>query len=298
MSAEGRLIHILKVRKPTLFVFLLPALVIYLLIYAIPIVTVFVTSFFDYTILEFSYVGLENYAQFFGEGLRARHFSQAVDNTLIWVLLQGTVHVFIGVAVALMLNRRPKGWRVVRTAYMLPNIMSAAALGLIYWNVFNVERGVLNGIIRLFNEDFAMNWFIQHPFLTVTYTWLFFAGLITILALGEMMSISPEIYEAARVDGASKLQVDIYVVLPMIRVTIGTCVVLAVTSMLRQFELIFLTTSGGPGVATLNLPLLIYRTALLENNFGMANAYGAFTIVLGVILVLIINRVISRVEYE
>ena len=288
----------MKVSKLTLLIFLLPAMFIYLLIFAIPIVTVFVTSFFNYTILHFSFVGLYNYLQFFGDGLRAQHFSQAVQNTLIWVFLQGTVHVVLGVTVALILNRRPRGWKVVRTAYMLPNIVSTAALGLIYWNVFNVERGVVNSLIGLFREDFSVNWFVQFPFITVTYTWLFFAGLVTILALGEMISISSDIYEAARIDGASPLQIDFYIVLPMIRITIGTCVILAVTSMLRSFELIFLTTNGGPGTQTLNLPLLIYRTALLEHNYGVANAYGTFTILLGVILVIGINKIISKVEYE
>ena len=155
---------------------------------------------------------------------------------------------------------------------------------------------MVNGFLSFFIDDFAVNWFVEYPFFTVTFTWLFFAGLVTILALGEMMSISPEIYEAARGDGATGLQIDLLIVLPMIKITIGTCVILSVTSMLREFDLLFMTTNGGPGYETLSLPLLIYKTALLEHNYGMANAYGAFTIILGILLVLCINKFMSKVE--
>ena len=286
----------MKVKKITLFVFLLPAMLIFLLIYAIPIASVFVTSFFDYTIRTFSFNGFGNYAQFFDGGIRSMHFGKAVQNTVIWIFLQGTVHIALGVTVALMLNRRPRGWKVVRTTYMLSNIIATAALGLIYLNVFNAQRGIVNGVIGFFIEDFSVNWFVEYPFFTVTFTWLFFAGLITILALGEMMSIPTEIYDAAKVDGASGLQIDFLIVIPMIRTTIGTCIILAVTSMLREFDLLFMTTNGGPGFETISLPLLIYRTAMLDHNYGMANAYGAFTIALGVLLVVFINKVMSKIE--
>jgi len=290
------LIRVMKVSKITLLVFLLPSIVIFSLIYAIPIGTVFVTSFFDYTLTTFSFNGLANYSQFLGSGIRAMHFSKAVENTLIWIFLQGTVHVVLGVCVALILNRRPRGWKIVRTVYMLSNIIATAALGLIYWNMFNAQRGLVNGFIGFFIEDFAVNWFVEYPFFTVTFTWLFFAGLVTILALGEMMSISPEIYDAAKIDGANSLQIDFFIVLPMIKITIGTCVILSVTSMLREFDLLFMTTNGGPGFETMSLPLLIYKTALLDHNYGMANAYGAFTIVLGILLVICINKFMSKVE--
>ena len=287
---------VMKVKKTTLLVFLLPAILIYLLIYAIPIGSVFVTSFFNYSITTFSFNGFGNYSQFFDGGIRSMHFGKAVENTLIWIFLQGTVHVALGVGVALMLNRRPRGWKVVRTTYMLSNIIATAALGLIYLNVFNAQRGVVNGIVRIFVEDFSINWFVEYPFFTVTFTWLFFAGLVTILALGEMMSISSEIYDAARVDGADGLQIDFLIVIPMIRTTIGTCVILSVTSMLREFDLLFMTTNGGPGFDTVSLPLLIYKTAMLDHNYGVANAYGAFTIALGVLLVVFINKAISKFE--
>jgi len=189
-----------------------------------------------------------------------------------------------------MLSRKPRGWKFVRTAYMIPNIISAAALAMVYINVFDPKRGVVNSIIRVFIPGYEMNWYVQRAFFTTTYTWLAFAGLITILVFADIMSIPDEIYEAARVDGASGLKIDFYITLPLLRNVLGTCVILAATSMLKEFELIFMTTNGGPGFATMNFPLMIYRLALSEMNFGMANSVGTITILVGVVLIWLINK--------
>ena len=80
------------------------------------------------------------------------------------------------------------------------------------------------------------------------------------------------------------------VILPMTRNTLGTCVIVAATSMLKEFELIYLTTNGGPGNRTLNLPLYIYKTAFTENNYGYSNSLSVLLITAGVLIVMLINR--------
>ena len=268
----------------------MPALTIFIAIYAVPIVTVFITSFFDYTSKSFTFGGIQNYAVLFEQSLRGRTFIQSFQNTMIWVLLQSVVHVALGTGIALILSRKPVGWKFVRTVYMIPNIISAAALGMVYLNVFDPERGIVNAVIRkFFDPAFEMNWYVDKPFFTTTFTWLVFAGLITILVLADIKSISEDIYEAARVDGASKLQLDFYITLPLIKNVVGTSVVLAATSMLKEFELIYMTTNGGPGIKTMNLPLFIYKTALSEQNYGIANAVGVLTILLGIAIITIVN---------
>jgi raffinose/stachyose/melibiose transport system permease protein len=273
-------------------VFLAPTLLLFALIYAVPIFTVGITSFFDYSYAKLDFTGFANYAELFSSTLTGREFVQALTNTVLWILLQITLHVALGVFVALGLYRKPFGWKVVRTAYMLPNIVSLAALGIIYLNVFDSRRGLFNGLIRLFGDkSFDTNWYVEHAFMTTTVTWLVFAGLITILILADIASISEDIYESARIDGASGWRMDWYFTLPLVRNTIGTGIILAATSMLKEFELIYMTTNGGPGIATLNLPLLIYKTALIQQNYGLANAVGVITILLGVLLTVGVTRV-------
>lgn len=273
--------------------FLLPTIILFLLIFAIPVGTVISTSFFKWKGFsgEMTFIGFSNYIEVLKNDST---FRKALSNTFIWILLQTTVHVSIGAILALILSKKPFGWKFIRTTFMIPNIISASALGMILLNVFNPQYGIINSIIRAVGfKDFSRNWFFDFDtaFGTVTVSWLLFAGLITILILAEIKSIPKSLFEAAMIDGASDLQASIYITLPMIRNILGTCVIISATSMLKEFELIYLTTKGGPMDLTINLPLYLYKTALIENNFGYANTIGTLLIILGIISIIFISRI-------
>lgn len=289
----------MRTSKVNIFVFLLPSLLLFACIFAYPLVLIFSTSVFQWKGMSgvMQFIGLDHFRHMLSD----RVFLQAFRNTLIWVALQATVHVALGTLIALMLSRRPKGWKLVRTVYMFSNIISLAVLGVVYLNFFNPQYGLVNSLIRLIGpSDFSMNWYFnaRTSFWTVTSTWLLFAGLITILVLAEIGGIPDELYEAASIDGASPLQMDIHVTLPLLRNVLGTAVVLASSSMLKEFELIYLTTNGGPDIRTMNLPLYIYKTSLLENNFGYANALGVVTVLLGIVIITVVNRLFRMGQSE
>ena len=88
------------------------------------------------------------------------------------------------------------------------------------------------------------------------------------------------------------------IILPLLRNVIGTCVILAATSMLKEFEMIFLTTKGGPYNLTYNMPLYLYKTAMMSNNYGYANAIGTLLIGVGVVVVIVINTVFKFGQAE
>lgn len=129
----------------------------------------------------------------------------------------------------------------------------------------------------------------RYAFWTVTATWILYSGFNTIIFLSEMGAVDPAIYEAARVDGAKPWQMDRYITIPLMKNILGTCVILASVAMVSQFDIIYMTTKGGPGNSTLNLPIYLYKAATLENNYGKANAVGVVQIVLGLTLVLVIQ---------
>jgi len=274
-------------------VFLLPTIIIFLIVFAIPVITVVYTSFFKWKGFSgnMSFVGLNNYIEAFKNDST---FRKALSNTVVWILLQSTIHVGIGTLLALILSKKPRGWKFIRTSYMIPNIISASALAMIFLNVFNPQFGIVNSVIQALGfENFAKNWYFDFStaFPTVTISWLVYAGLITILVLAEIMSIPESIFEAAKIDGASEMQINLFITLPMLRNILGTCVIVSATSMLKEFELIYLTTKGGPVDLTLNLPLYLYKTALIENNFGYANMMGTTLIIMGIISILLINKI-------
>ena len=246
----------------------------------------------------FKFIGLDNYINAFRNDAR---MLTALKNTGIWVVLQSVVHVMLGTVIAFMLSKRKKGWKVLRTIYMIPNVVSAAALAVIFLNVFNAQYGIINSFVKtVTGKPFMKNWFFDQnsAFITVTWSWLLYTGMIIILVLAGVLSIPEDVVEAAKIDGATDMQINMKIRLPLIRTIIGTCEILAATSMLREFELIYLTTNGGPGDTTLNLPLYLYKTSMTDNNYGYANMMGVILIIAGVIVVSAINRLFKMNEAD
>lgn len=289
----------MRVKKSNIIGFLLPCILLFSIIYLIPLVMVFTTSFFEWKSGGiFRFVGIDNYITAFTKDNR---MLMAIKNTGIWVLLQSTVHVTLGMIVAIFLSRKRRGWKALRTIFMIPNVISSAALGVIFLNVFNPKYGLVNSFITLVSgEKFNKNWFFDQnsAFFTVTLSWLIYTGIVMIVILASLLSVPDNLIEAAKIDGASNLMIDLKIRLPIIRTTIGTCVIIAATSMLREFDLIYLTTSGGPGDKTLNLPLYIYKTSLTENNYGYANMMSVLLILLGVVVVFLINKIYNMDESD
>lgn len=289
----------MKVQKWKLAAFLLPCLLLFALIYLIPLIMVLVSSFFEWKAGGvFNFIGIQNYINAFTNDDR---MLIALRNTGIWVLLQSTVHVGLGTIIAFMLARKMRGWKVLRTIYMIPNVVSAAALGVIFLNVFNPKYGLVNSIVsQITGTSFQKNWFFEESsaFMTVTWSWLLYTGMIIIVVLAGILAIPEDVIEAARIDGATEMQINLQIRLPLIRPVLGTSVILAATSMLREFELIYLTTNGGPGDMTLNLPLYLYKTSMTDNNYGYANMMGVVLIVAGIVAVQAINKLFRMNESD
>jgi raffinose/stachyose/melibiose transport system permease protein len=252
---------------------------------------VFASSLTDWRLMSpgIHFTGFANYIRLFKDP----DFYMALKNTLIWILIHCIAHVSLGVFLALILYKRPWGWKAIRTVYMVPNIISNAAIGMIFVNVFNPRFGVLNSLIRLLGfGDINKNWLMDAAtaFPSVTMTWFLFAGYTTIIVLAQALSIDESMLEAARVDGASNFQIDRLIMLPLLKKIIGTTMVMAASYMLQMFDLIYVTTNGGPGKMTTNLPLLLYGVYRSEYNYAYANTIGVCIIVVGLFSMTLINR--------
>ena len=279
-----------KNKKIWIFLFTIPCMILFALVYAAPIITVYYTSLCDYTAFNSpAFQGIKNFITIFSDS----DFICSIRNTLLWVVLQSTIHVGVGLAMALVLRRKPKGWKFARTAYMIPNIIPTAATGVMFTLLLNPMFGIVKPIMDFLGIDYAMvpNLFgnSRYAFWTVTATWILYSGFNTIIFLAEMGAVSKEIYEAAAIDGATPWQADRYITLPLMRNVCGTCVTLASVAMVSQFDIIYMTTKGGPGTSTLNLPIYLYKAATLENNYGKANAVGVVQIIIGITLVILIK---------
>lgn len=277
-------------------IFLLPTVIVLAMFYIVPIVTVLVTGFMDWDgFTAPTFAGLSNYIQLFTYD---DTFAVSLRNLFLWSLIAAILHVGFGTLVAFILYKRPFGWRAVRGVFMIPNVIAAAAWAMIYKFIFNDDIGVINNAIRAIGfSDFHVKWFYESPaaFFAITFTWLFFAVYVTLIVLNDLMAIPREVQEAAHLDGANEWQITRYINLPLVKNAIGTGVILSVTSRIAMFEEIQLTTRGGPGNDTYNIPLMLYE-GIVNYKYGYANAAATIMILLGILVLLVINRMFRMNE--
>lgn len=277
-----------------IYLFLLPSVLVFLVFYLQPILTVFYTSLTKWDGFNApTFIGLENYINLF----QNQAFLISLKNILLWSLIAATLHVGFGVLVAFVLYHRPKGWKVTRAVFMVPNVISAAAWAMIYKFIFNDSMGILNTLIRKFDPNFHVQWFYNSPyaFWAVTLTWLFYAVIVTLVVLNDLMAIPQELTEAARIDGASGWQITRYIHLPLCRNAIGTGIICSMTSRVAMYEQIALTTAGGPGDDTMNLPIILVKS-IQDMKYGYANANGVIMFLLGLVILAVINKAFKMNE--
>lgn len=269
-----------------------PGILLIAFVFLSSIFVLFGSSFTEWAIgRDLSFVGLKNYIYMFTED---KKFITSIGNTLVWIVLQSTIHVCIGFILALILAKKKWYSNPIRTIAFIPNIISSAALGMLFLCIMNPQFGLVNNLIsKIIGKPYVQNWFMDPntAFLAVTLTWLPYAGMVTILVIAEMSSIPEEIYEAAKIDGATSFQTNLYIVTPLMRNIIGTSTILAATSMLQKLDIIMMTTNGGPGHKTMNMPMYLYETVFTYNNYGLANTQGVILILLGVVTLLAIRKV-------
>lgn len=276
------------------YIFILPCLVVFLAFYLMPIITVFLTSFTKWDGFNApEFIGIANYTKMFN----STAFRQALINLLLWSLIAMTLHVGFGVLVALVLYKKPFGWKFTRMVFMIPNVISIAAWAMIYKFFFHNEMGILNNFIRFFNPDFNVRWFSESPyaFWAITVTWVFYAVVVTLIVLGDLMAIPQELHEAAKIDGANSWQITRIIDLPLCRNAIGTGIICSVTARIAMYEAITLTTNGGPKDDTMNIPVILVR-ALLDYRYGYANANAVIMFIVGILTLLVVNKLFKMNE--
>ena len=269
--------------------FLTPVAVLYALFFLYPLGYVFTVSLVDWNgVTAMRFVGLENYLEL----LQRSVFRLSVRNNLIWALSLGLGQIGLAVLVALILARRPAGWRLLRTIYFLPNVISQVALAMMWLAIYNAEYGILNAALELVGWGaYARNWLgeIDSALPAIILQQLLYIGYFMIIILAATLSISETFYEAAEIDGANVWQQERHITLPIIRPIMITAVTLAMAFGLRHFEATFLMTNGGPANSTSVLGIMLYKT-VSALNYGRANAVAVTLIVIGTLLIVTVRR--------
>ncbi|HVO38327.1 MAG TPA: sugar ABC transporter permease [Spirochaetia bacterium] len=267
----------------------LPAILIVAVVTQAPILATLGLSLVRWIVvrpdLGISFVGLDNYAGIFS----TRDFYEVVSNTVVITVVSLAVCTTLGILFGLMLNNQFPGVNVVRTLIISPFFVMDAVAGIVWRTI------ILNSSFG-WNEYFArmvgvrpFDFFGVHALLTIilliVWQWTPFFVLII---LAGFQSIPEEIMDSARVDGMGWFKGLLFIRLPAIMNHIEVAVLLGLIFVLKVFGLIFVTTRGGPGYSSANLPFYVYKTAFLGWDVGRAAAVAVVTvaITLGAVLAL------------
>ena len=239
-----------------------------------PIIMTFINSTYDMSLLkgsDFQFVGFSNYVRIFSDP----KLVTSIQFTAIFTIVSMAFHLVLGIILALMLNMKFKGKKFLRTMVLIPWAMPMVVAGLAARWAFNDTYGLVNDLIRRFNENFHFDWLVQsgsaRGAVIAVDLWKdlpFFA----ILVLAALQFISGDIYEAAKIDGAGPIRAFFSITLPNIMKTVLSLSIFFTMWRLTSFDVVYAMTSGGPGDSTTLVAYRIMQEAFTNLNLGYASA--------------------------
>lgn len=278
--------------KLTGWMMLFPALLVLSLVFIYPIGRAFWLSWFTENLgtqLEPVFSGLGNYQRMAGDG----RFWQSLWNTSVFTIISVFLELLLGLGVALVLNQSFWGRGVVRTVAIIPWALPTAIMGLAWAWIFNDQYGVVNDILlRLGLIDTGINWLgtptLAMIALIVADVWKT-TPFISIILLAGLQSISGDLYEAHRLDGASSWQSFTQITLPLLMPQILIALLFRFAQSFGIFDLVQVMTGGGPAGSTETVSIYIYSTVMRYLDFG----YGAALVVVTFLLLVLAVAIIS-----
>jgi raffinose/stachyose/melibiose transport system permease protein len=273
------------------YLYILPALLFYVAFVGVPFFHSVWFSFFDWDGISVGkWVGLQNY----GDLIHDPEIRNAFLHSLILIVFYALLPVSIGLILAASLSRmHVRGLTVFRTILFLPQVVAAVVVGVI-WRWVYAPTGPLNELLdvvglgrlaRAWLGDFS--WAL--PAVGGVGTWVTY-GFAMVLFIAGVQKIPMSLYDAAKVDGAGPIREFFAVTLPGLRYEIVVAMIITVIAALRSFDVIFVTTRGGPADST-NVPALtLYRRAFLEGDVGSAAAIGISLALVVFVVVFVLTR--------
>jgi multiple sugar transport system permease protein len=271
-----------------------PATIIVVVFFLVPLGLVFWMSANDWPLLGSPTQNLpDNYSSIGHDQL----LHDAITFTLKYTAIVTVVLSAVAMGLALLVQERRPGVGVMRTAYFLPGAVGFAAASLLFYG-FYAEDGPLDDILRatgIIDEPVA---WLGTPgkalFSTIAMVVWRFAGFNMLILLTGLQAIPTDVYEAARIDGATRWQLFRHITLPLLRPTIALMLVLSITGSLLAFDQFFILTRGGPDGSTVSVVMVIYREAFTKFNLGYAAAISVVLLVVLVALNVLQLRVLGR----
>lgn len=285
-------------KKRYIAFFVLPALLMFVCFVMAPLATTGIYSLFEYDgIGTMDFLGIRNYIELF---TKDKYFPLALKNSFILAGASIFIQLPLSFLFAVVLARGVKGEKFFRTVYFVPVVISSMVIGQLWMKIFNSQYGLLNVFIRMFgNDEFEFSW-LTNPSTAFISTlipavWQYIGYHMLIFYAG-VKSISPDYYEAARIDGASKRKITLNITIPLMAPVIKTCILFSLTGALRAFDLIYVITGGGPNHASEVPGTLMYNNLFRRGLYGYGSSQAFFIVLECLVFSFIISRLFKKSE--
>jgi raffinose/stachyose/melibiose transport system permease protein len=279
-----------------LYLFIVPAMLVYLFFYIYPMFQGIFYSTTDWNGFapQKNFIGLRNYSDIF----RDSHILTSIKNTFIYVVVVTLLSNLVGLILALLLEERSRVNRFFRTLYFTPAVLSPVVVSFVWKYMYSPNSGVINSLAHLAGlgglaQDWLGNPHLALPSVMLVPLWQW-GGNIMVVFLAGLMNIPQEYYEASRMDGATYLQRFRYVTWPLLRPAVTFNLVISTIGSFKTFDFIFIMTGGGPGYLTEVLTLTVYNYTLYTAKFGYGTAVATLLTLFVVIFCLVELRVLTR----
>jgi raffinose/stachyose/melibiose transport system permease protein len=274
------------------WLFVLPALLIYAAFVLVPILLTIYYSFHHWNgVGPMTWVGLQNYVSVF----QIPNLIGSVINAFWLVVWFSFIPVGLGLIVASVMHRVATGrfGAIAQTVVFLPQVIALVAAGII-WGWLLALPGLINQLLKavglgVLTRAWLGDFNLALPAVGVVGIWVLL-GFCTVLLSTAITKIDPAFYESARIDGANWFQEFFAITVPLLRYEIGVCLTVTVVAALAAFDIIWVTTAGGPGNATAVPGLQIYILAFTQRSIGLASALAVILMVLIIVVILPFQR--------
>ena len=276
--------------KKAIAVFLLPAFIVYSVIVMVPILVSIYYSCLDWNgIGKKSFVGFNNYIKLFGDSV----FRQAFGNNIIYIVIVMVLQLGFGFSIAVLLTYLKKGRGFIQTVYYIPSVITVIAISQLFTGFYSYEP---LGLFNIFRKMLGME---PVAFLSEYKTVLWavasvegwqYIGIYMIIFYSALVSVSPDILEAARIDGATELQILVKIRIPAIANVIMLSCILSLVGALRGFAAPMNMTKGGPNHRSEILATYMYKKAFTSRDYGYGSTIAVIIVILSIIGVLLISK--------
>ncbi len=293
IEEKGKPMNKVRRNKFAIFVFLFPAALLFFVIIILPILMSARYSLLDWNgITEAKFVGINNYIELFTS--KSIGFSRTVKNAFMFAGLSVFLQLPIALGLALVLGRGIKGERFFVTVFFIPVLLSTTVIGQLWSKIYHPQYGIVNVFLSSVGLDsWCQTWLGEQKYALaacfIPMLWQYI-GYHMLLMYAGIKSLSPEIREAAKIDGATEGQLSRFVTIPMIKSTIRICVIFAVTGSLKAFDLIYVLTGGGPTHASEVPSITMINLIFDRGRYGIGSSVAVFIIFLCFFFAILIKR--------